>query len=102
MLEQAYAQEVNHKTLGFGKMNLYIHNIINAQLAFGDTQLCAKFKENEGVKQFDIVVANPPWNQDGYNALPFRVLKKKLGFSTFFHEKSCIYAQFHNSSKSAL
>ncbi|MFH0904605.1 MAG: DUF429 domain-containing protein, partial [Methanobacteriota archaeon] len=46
--------------------NLYIHDIKNANLAYGDTLLYPKFKEGEGLKQFDVVIANPPWNQDGY------------------------------------
>ncbi len=68
-----FGQEANHKTLAFGRMNLYIHDIKNAKLAFGDTLLYPKFKESDGVKQFDIVIANPPWNQDGYDEV---VLKK--------------------------
>lgn len=68
-----YGQEVNQKTLALGKMNLYIHDIRNAQIAFGDTLLYPKFKKGEGVKDFNIVVANPPWNQDGYDE---EVLKK--------------------------
>jgi type I restriction enzyme M protein len=48
-------------------MNLYIHDIRNAQLTLGDTLLYPKFKEGEGVKRFDMVIANPPWNQDGYD-----------------------------------
>lgn len=59
-------QEANHKTLALAKMNLYIHDIRNAWLMLGDTLLYPKFKEGEGLKQFDIVIANPPWNQDGY------------------------------------
>jgi len=68
-----FGQEANHKTLAFGRMNLYIHDIRNAKIAFGDTLLYPKFKENEGLKQFDIVIANPPWNQDGYDE---NVIKK--------------------------
>lgn len=59
-------QEANHKTLALAKMNLYIHDIRNARLMLGDTLLYPKFKDGEGLKQFDIVIANPPWNQDGY------------------------------------
>ena len=33
----------------------------------GDTLLFPKFKESDGLKQFDVVIANPPWNQDGYD-----------------------------------
>ena len=68
-----FGQEANHKTLAFGRMNLYIHDIKNAKLSFGDTLLYPKFKESDGVKQFDNVIANPPWNQDGYDEV---VLKK--------------------------
>jgi len=68
-----YGQEANQKTLALGRMNLYIHDIKNANLAYGDTLLYPKFKEGEGLKQFDVVIANPPWNQDGYDE---EVIKK--------------------------
>jgi len=61
-----FGQEANHKTLALGRMNLYIHDIKNAHVAYGDTLLYPKFKEGERLKQFDVVIANPPWNQDGY------------------------------------
>ncbi len=75
-----FGQEANHKTLTLAKMNLYIHDIRNAQLALGDTLLYPKFKKGEGSKKFDIVIANPPWNQDGY---PEETLKK----GEFWHER---------------
>lgn len=59
-------QEINHRTLALAKMNMYIHDIRNGQLVMGDTLLYPKFKEGEKVKKFDMVIANPPWNQDGY------------------------------------
>jgi type I restriction enzyme M protein len=62
-----YGQEANPKTLALGRMNLYIHDIKNADVAYGDTLLYPKFKEGDGVKQFNVVIANPPWNQDGYS-----------------------------------
>lgn len=68
-----YGQEANHKTLALGRMNMYIHNIRNVQLAFGDTLLYPKFKEQDNLKQFDYIISNPPWNQDGYDE---NVLKK--------------------------
>ncbi|OGF64333.1 MAG: restriction endonuclease subunit M [Candidatus Fischerbacteria bacterium RBG_13_37_8] len=66
-------QEANYKTLALSKMNLYIHEIRNAQLSHGDTLLYPKFSEGEGIKTFTIVIANPPWNQDGYGE---EILKK--------------------------
>jgi len=68
-----FGQEANHKTIALAKMNLYIHDIRNAQLTLGDTLLYPKFKEGEGIKRFDMVIANPPWNQDGYDE---EILKK--------------------------
>lgn len=82
-----FGQEANHKTLSLAKMNLYIHDIRNAKLDYGDTLLYPKFKEESGeVKDFNVVIANPPWNQDGYDE---EVLRKgefwserfKYGFS---------------------
>lgn len=62
-----FGQEANAKTLAFGRMNMYIHDIRNVKLAYGDTLLYPKFKEGEAIQQFDVVVANPPWNQDMYD-----------------------------------
>ena len=82
-----FGQEANHKTLALANMNLYIHDIRNAKLDLGDTLLYPKFKEESGeVKDFNVVIANPPWNQDGYDE---EVLRKgefwserfKYGFS---------------------
>lgn len=61
-----FGQEANHRTLALSKMNLYIHDIRNAQLSLGDTLLYPKFKDGDNIKKFDVVIANPPWNQDGY------------------------------------
>lgn len=75
-----FGQEANPHTLALGRMNLYIHDITNAQLAPGDTLLRPKFKENDDVKKFNVVLANPPWNQDGYDE---DVLKK----GEFWHKR---------------
>lgn len=75
-----FGQEVNYKTLALSKMNLYIHDIRNAQVAQGDSLLYPKFKDKEGLKKFNVVIANPPWNQDGYDE---QTLKK----SEFWKER---------------
>ncbi len=62
-----FGQEANQKTVALAKMNMYIHGISNSHLEYGDTLLYPKFKEEKGVKKFDVVIANPPWNQDGYD-----------------------------------
>jgi type I restriction enzyme M protein len=68
-----FGQEANQRTIALAKMNMYIHDIRDCHLEFGDTFLYPKFKEGDGLKQFNVVVANPPWNQDGYDE---SVLKK--------------------------
>ncbi len=64
-----YGQEANPKTAALAKMNMYIHNIQNHEIVVGDSLLYPKF----GLDEYDIVLANPPWNQDGYNE---QVLRK--------------------------
>jgi len=62
-----YGQEVNSKTLALAKMNMLLHDIKNFLFFPGDTLLFPKFKEKDKIKNFDYVIANPPWNQDGYD-----------------------------------
>lgn len=64
-----FGQEANPKTAALAKMNMYIHEIHNHKIEVGDSLLYPKF----GLGEWDIVIANPPWNQDGYNE---EVLKK--------------------------
>ncbi len=64
-----YGQEANPKTAALAKMNMHIHNIQNHEIEVGDSLLNPKFP----LEDWDIVIANPPWNQDGYNE---QVLKK--------------------------
>jgi len=61
-----FGQEASMGILALARMNLYIHDIRNCNLAYGDTLMSPKFREGEGFKRFDVVMANPPWNQDGY------------------------------------
>jgi len=47
------------------KMNMILHEI-DADIALGDSLLRPAFKEGDALRKFDVVMANPPWNQDGY------------------------------------
>lgn len=62
-----FGQEYDEEAFILGVMNLYFNGIQNAKIAFGNTLLNPKFKSNDGIKQFDYVMANPPWNQFGYS-----------------------------------
>jgi len=55
-----YAQERNEITAVLAKLNLLLNNIRDFELYVGDSLLNPRFPEA------DYVLANPPWNQDGY------------------------------------
>ncbi len=62
-----YGQEANPTTYGLCKMNIFIHDIRDAYIEAGDSLLYPKFREGGRLKKFNVVIANPPWNQDGYD-----------------------------------
>ncbi len=62
-----FGQEVNFRTRALAKMNLYLHGIQNGVAEYGDAILYPKFKDGDTFKKFDIVIANPPWNQNAYD-----------------------------------
>ncbi|MEM3395801.1 MAG: class I SAM-dependent DNA methyltransferase [Thermoplasmata archaeon] len=60
-------QEVNPLTAALCKMNMFIHDIRDHRIEIGDTLMWPKLKDEDGkIKRFDVVIFNPPWNQDGY------------------------------------
>ena len=61
-----YGQEQNHITYAMAKMNMIIHDM-EGDIAIGDTLRNPKFLNGSALKTFDLVVANPMWNQDGYD-----------------------------------
>jgi type I restriction enzyme M protein len=62
---QLYGQELNHVTYAIAKMNMIIHDM-EGEIAIGDTFRNPKFLTGPRLKTFDLVAANPMWNQDGY------------------------------------
>ncbi len=59
-----YGQENNGVTWSICKMNMILHGIPDAQIENDDTLTNPKFVENGYIKQFDIVLANPPFSQN--------------------------------------
>ncbi len=82
-----YGQEVNPKTYALGLMNAKIHDIKEIVLEQGDTLRHPKFIEEGDVKKFNVVIANPPWNQDGYGEETMREVEYKHRFSFGFVPK---------------
>jgi len=59
-----YGQERLHNTYAMAKMNSFIHRM-ESDIALGDTMNRPAFLSSQGsLEKFDIVVANPMWNQD--------------------------------------
>lgn len=60
-----YGQEVNGSSVAMAKMNMYIHEIRDAQIAWGDTLAFPAFLDNDGnLRLFDAIVANMPFSKD--------------------------------------
>ncbi|MDW8244939.1 MAG: class I SAM-dependent DNA methyltransferase, partial [Sandaracinaceae bacterium] len=60
---KVFGQEVNPTTFAIARMNAIIHDI-EADIRFGDTMRRPAFKDEKGrLQTFDLVVANPMWNQ---------------------------------------
>lgn len=64
-----YGQEVNGSSVAMAKMNMYIHEIYDAKIAWGDTLANPMFLDDDGnIMQFDAIVANMPFSKDKWAA----------------------------------
>jgi type I restriction enzyme M protein len=59
-----YGQDSNPTTWAICKMNMFLHNINDAQVALEDTIQAPQFVEDGYIKKFDRVIANPPFSQN--------------------------------------
>ena len=57
-----YGQEINALTSAIGKMNLFLHGVKDFNIVNGDTLSSPAFIENGKLKQFDLILANPPYS----------------------------------------
>ena len=49
------------------KMNMFLHDYTDSSFAIGDTFRNPGFTQGNNLNRFNYVVANPMWNQDGYD-----------------------------------
>lgn len=64
-----FGQEVNGSSVAMAKMNMYIHEISDAKIAWGDTLANPMFKDDDGnLLTFDAIVANMPFSKDKWAA----------------------------------
>ena len=66
-----YGQEINALTSAIGRMNLFLHGIQDFHIVNDDTLARPAFLENGQLKQFDIVLANPPYSIKQWNRYAF-------------------------------
>ena len=59
-----YGQERNSTTHSLCRMNMFLHDINDANIQLGDTIRNPRILENDKLKKFDVVVANPPFSLD--------------------------------------
>jgi type I restriction enzyme M protein len=58
-----FGQEINPSTFAMSRMNAFLHDM-EAEIALGDTMVRPAFTESDGtLRRFDLVTANPMWNQ---------------------------------------
>lgn len=68
---QIFGQEINQLTCAIGRMNLFLHGIVDFQIANNDTLKEPAFIEGGRLKQFDIVLANPPYSISQWDRVAF-------------------------------
>ena len=63
-----YGQEVNGSTWALARMNMFLHEMDNARIEWGDTLNNPQLREEDSLMKFDVVVANPPFSLDKWGA----------------------------------
>ena len=63
-----YGQENNGSTWALARMNMFLHEMDNATIEWGDTLNNPRLLEGDHLMKFDIVVANPPFSLDKWGA----------------------------------
>lgn len=63
-----YGQEINGSTWALARMNMFLHEMDNATIEWGDTLNNPKLLEKDQLMKFHCVVANPPFSLDKWGA----------------------------------
>lgn len=71
-----YGQEINLITSAIARMNMFMHGIEEFQIVRGDTLGEPKLLENDTLKTFNVILANPPysikaWDRNGFENDPW-------------------------------
>ena len=71
-----YGQEINLITSAIARMNMFMHGIEEFSIVRGDTLARPAFLENDELKKFNVILANPPysikaWDQKAFANDPY-------------------------------
>lgn len=71
-----YGQEINLLTSAIARMNMFMHGIEEFSIVRGDTLASPAFLQNDALKTFNVILANPPysikaWDQKSFANDPY-------------------------------
>jgi len=66
-----YGQEVNLITSAIARMNMFMHGIEEFSIVRGDTLADPGFIENDELKRFNVILANPPYSIKSWDRKSF-------------------------------
>lgn len=95
-----YGQEFNALTCSIGRMNLFLHGIEDFHIVNGDTLAAPAFVEGGQLKQFDVVLANPPYSISQWNRKAFEADQYGRNFLGVPPQGRADYAFFQHILKS--
>jgi len=80
-----YGQELTGSSFAIARMNMVLHDM-GGEVVRGNTMSNPKFLDDSRLKQFDIVVTNPMWNQDNFDPKsyendPYERFERRGGFA---------------------
>lgn len=71
-----YGQEINLITSAIARMNMFMHGIEEFSIVRGDTLANPAFLQNDELKRFNVILANPPysikaWDRKNFESDPY-------------------------------
>ena len=66
-----YGQEVNLITSAIARVNMFLHGIEEFSIVRGDTLVNPAFIENDELKKFNVILANPPYSIKSWDRKAF-------------------------------
>lgn len=97
---KCYGQEINPLSTAIGKMNLFLNGVTDFKIVNADTLKHPAFVENGQLKQFDIVLANPPYSISEWNRYAFETDQYGRNFLGTPPQGRADYAFFQHILKS--